>query len=256
MGLPAREASIEANALARAWQHRLGRSDEAAVRDELISRYAFAIPDAGALTAIADFSPAGVVELGAGTGFWAHLLDERGVDVVAYDTAPAPSGDNQWFAGRRAWFDVRTGGQNVIDKHSDRTLLVVWPTRNEDWPGDAVQRFAAAGGTRLAYVGEPPGGCTGDDLFFALIGELDRCWACAFGIVTAPCVCGVIPLFTRQRAVALPHWTGFTDDLGLYVRNTNAAPIRPGPPQAAPRTLGVLWRVSSGTWSSVRSSPS
>jgi hypothetical protein len=36
--------------------------------------YAFALPTDGALGAIAAVSPDGVVELGAGPGFWARML--------------------------------------------------------------------------------------------------------------------------------------------------------------------------------------
>src|SRR5690606_24519007 len=129
--------------------------------------------------------------------------------------APAPSPQNQWFAGSEPWFPVRQGDHTVVRDHASRTLLLVWPTRNEDWPADALGLFAAAGGQRVAYVGEPPGGHTGDDRFHATLGDLDRCWACAQQTPTAPCVCGVQPLFRRVRTVPLPPWCGHGDQLGL-----------------------------------------
>jgi hypothetical protein len=36
-----------------------------------------------ALAAIARYAP--IVEMGAGTGYWARCLRERGIDAVAYD---------------------------------------------------------------------------------------------------------------------------------------------------------------------------
>ena len=50
-------------------------------RGILIKRYAFAIPSDEALDALADVSP--LVEMGAGTGYWAYLLRKRHVDVQA-----------------------------------------------------------------------------------------------------------------------------------------------------------------------------
>lgn len=200
-------------------------------------RYAFAVPDGAALDAVRAASPRGVVEVGAGTGYWAHLLHERGVDVVAYDSAPAGSAENPWFATSAPWFDVQPGDHGVVEGHAERTLLLVWPTRNEDWAADAVGLFAAAGGTTLAYAGETTGGRTGDDRFHALIGDLDRCWTCASGVTTAPCVCGTTPLFRSVEAVALPRWTGYDDELRLYVRQHDAAPLGPRPPGSRRRLL-------------------
>ena len=50
--------------------------------------YSWGVPTEEALKAIIDVSPAGVVEVGAGTGYWAMLLHTRGVDIVAYDRTP------------------------------------------------------------------------------------------------------------------------------------------------------------------------
>ena len=49
----------------------------------LIERYAWAVPDERALSICAAFGP--LVEMGSGRGYWAHLLQQRGVDILAYD---------------------------------------------------------------------------------------------------------------------------------------------------------------------------
>jgi hypothetical protein len=206
------------------------RSPEGWDRDAWIARYAFAVPTEEALRTVADASPGGVVEVGAGTGWWAHLLAERGVDVVAFDADPPPSPTSKWFAGSAPWHPVGRADESVVADHPGRTLLLVWPTRNEDWGGDAVARFAAAGGERLAYAGEAVGGRTGDDRLHALLGDLDRCWRCAYGVEDALCVCGVRPLWRRTATVELPHWDGYGDDLHLYERDRDAAPLGPAPP--------------------------
>jgi hypothetical protein len=197
--------------------------------ERLIAAHAFAIPTDEALQVIAAASPQGVVEIGAGTGYWAHLLSASGVDVVAYDIAPAPSPANRWFTGTEPWFPVQEADHRVVSGLEARTLLLVWPTRDEDWPADAVTLFAAGGGNEFAYVGEPPGGRTGDERFHALVGEVDRCWACAYQTPTVPCVCGVRPLYRRMRTVALPTWPGRNDDLRLYTRDPRARALGPAP---------------------------
>lgn len=56
------------------------------MRRVAIRDYAYAVPSAEALDVIAQESGGRVVEVGAGTGYWAWLLSRRGVDVVAVDT--------------------------------------------------------------------------------------------------------------------------------------------------------------------------
>jgi hypothetical protein len=48
--------------------------------------YAFAAPNGRALSALAALAP--LIEVGAGVGYWAHLLRQSGVAVVATDELP------------------------------------------------------------------------------------------------------------------------------------------------------------------------
>ena len=210
------------------WSMRGGRID-ADDRDRLIRRYSFAVPSRAAVRAIGDRAGTGVVELGAGNGYWSRLLADAGIDVVAYDLDPAPSERNPWYAGMPSWFEVVSGDESVVVAHPDRALLLVWPTKNEVWPADAIERFAGAGGTTVLYVGEGAGGRTGDDRFHAILGEYERCASCALGIPTVPCICGVRPAFLRVETIELPHWDGWTDDLYVYERDDSRGPLAPKP---------------------------
>lgn len=134
---------------------------EGQFRDRLIERYAFAVPTHAALAEIAAASPDGVIELGAGTGYWAMLLASMGVDVVAVDVDPPPSSTNPWFGESESWFDVAKGDELVPALYPARTLLIVWPTRGASWAADGVRRYHSAGGRCVAYVGEPPWGENG-----------------------------------------------------------------------------------------------
>ena len=199
-----------------------GELDEV-LREELIVRYALAVPTDELLDCIARWSPSGVVEVGAGTGYWAAALHARGVPVSAHDLHPAPSEDNIWFAGSPQWHPVAEGDTTVVDGHGDRTLLLVWPTNDQTWPADALRRHHAVGGGCVAYVGEPPGGHTGDDVFHALLGDLRTCLQCDHGVLTAPCICDVVPQWRRVDSVELPHLPGCHDDLHVYLRREDPA---------------------------------
>ena len=51
--------------------------------EPLCKKYAWAIPDERALQILASFSP--LIEIGAGRGYWARLLRDQGVDILAFD---------------------------------------------------------------------------------------------------------------------------------------------------------------------------
>ncbi|HET9889692.1 MAG TPA: hypothetical protein VFQ42_04255 [Mycobacterium sp.] len=136
---------------------------------EVKRRYSWAIPNEAALRAIAECSPRGVVEIGAGGGYWAKLLRERGVDVIAYDPEP---GGGQWFQGE-PWTEVLTGDHTSVIGHPGRTLLMVWPMYDTAWTHEAVELYS---GDTVVYVGEGHGGCTGTDRMHELLGAGHSCW--------------------------------------------------------------------------------
>ena len=61
-------------------------ANEESYRFELALRYSYVLPESHLLEVISRYSP--LVEVGAGTGYWAYLLRSMGVDVIAYDLAP------------------------------------------------------------------------------------------------------------------------------------------------------------------------
>lgn len=89
-------------------------------RERLVKRYAWAVPTEEAVRVIASHGP--VVEIGAGTGYWASLLRQVGTDVVAYDRSPH---DNHWCVGTHSLVEV--GGPEKASEHPDRTLFLCWP---------------------------------------------------------------------------------------------------------------------------------
>lgn len=185
-------------------ENRPGTGDEAYW--DLSRQYSWAIPTENALTAVANYSPRGVVEIGAGGGYWAMLLRERGVDVVAYD--PDPIGPNRWHTGRR-WATVTGGDHTVVRDHPDRTLLLCWPEADAAWAGEVVQQYA---GDTVIHIGELGSITTGDDRMHALLGDSPCCHDQA-------CDCDLPPAqFGMIDRVALPNWLPAHDELYVHAR--------------------------------------
>lgn len=176
--------------------------------------FSFAVPTDEALDLIASFGP--VVEIGAGTGYWARLLADRGCDVVAYDLLG--SAFDKWFPGGQ-FGNVEKGSTDKAEEHADRTLLLVWPPMSS-MAADALRCYESAGGKRLIYVGEGYGGCTADDDFFAMVGDHDYC-------SDEPCQHGP-PTWRETQTLAIPQWDGIHDYLGVYERSGLGAPERAG----------------------------
>jgi hypothetical protein len=165
-------------------------------RHELVVKYAWAIPTGEAIAAIAAASPAGVVEIGAGTGYWAGLLRVAGVNVLAYDEAPY---DNIQAQGKFSHVDL--GGPEKAALWPSMTLFLCWPPYATPM---ALLCLDAYKGSTLAYVGEGAGGCNGDDSFHD---TLSSEW-------------------TVETSVDLPQWDGIHDDLTIYRRKTKVVGMK------------------------------
>jgi hypothetical protein len=93
--------------------------DEVRARSNFRFTYSYAIPNRAAISVIACNSPHGLIELGAGTGYWAYLLRHFGATVDAYDRTPDIR-DNCYFVGEPAfreqsWTRVDTRHARAID---------------------------------------------------------------------------------------------------------------------------------------------
>lgn len=138
-------------------------------RTYLTTAFAWSIPSPGDIAWIRDrLGGRGVVEPGAGSGYWAWQLSQSGVDVVAYE--PEAPEYNKYVA-TKPWFPVLHGDHGDVKHHPDRALLLCWPSYGEPWAAWALSAYT---GDQLFYVGEGPGGCCADDEFFCL---LDAEWA-------------------------------------------------------------------------------
>lgn len=182
-------------------ERQMSRSE---IRTCATCRYAFSVPTDEALDAIAQVGP--IVELGAGSGYWAALLRERGVDVLAYDRYPPRDGGNHWYQDREEFHPIVRGTEEVLHWNAHRTLMLSWPPYATPMAAEALRYYERAGGRCLVYVGEGWGGCCADDDFFTRLGE-----------DTFDDVEHSTP-WRKVREVLLPQWWGVHDWLTIYER--------------------------------------
>ena len=136
-----------------------------ASRHHLATRYAWSIITPGDVAWIVEqLDGRPVVEIGAGTGYWAWQLEQAGVDVAAYD--PNPPADDNHFCKAGPYTTVLADDATAVKHHQDRTLLMVWPPYGGEHARHALSLYE---GDLLIYAGEGWGGCTADDGFYELL---------------------------------------------------------------------------------------
>jgi hypothetical protein len=115
----------------------------------LAQRYAYVFPDDSALAMLAGLGP--LVEVGAGTGYWAHRLRTIGADIVAFDQAPVDGERaNRYHSRTRPWTHVEQGDQTVLPGYPGRALFLCWPPLFSSL-GDCLTYY---GGDTVACVGD------------------------------------------------------------------------------------------------------
>lgn len=150
-------------------------------RKKLVKKYSWAIPDDAAIYTILKHSDS-LVEIGAGNGYWAYLLKQKGGIVHCYDQYPSI----------KTWHPVKYGTElNVLD-HLNSTLFLCWAPYNDSTATNTLKLY---NGDKLVVIGES-GGCTADDEFFEI---LEKDWE-------------EIEFYT------IPTWCGIRDNLSIYKR--------------------------------------
>ena len=161
-------------------------------RHPMVTEYAWAIPSDHALKTIVKFSNS-ICEIGAGTGYWAYMLTQYGASVVAYDLAIPGRHKNEW-GHKRTWFDVQHGDVLSINQHQNKGLMLCWPPYDHPMSEAILKLYT---GSKVIYIGEGSGGCTGSEAFHELL-ETD---------------------FTEIDCIDIPQWDGIHDRVYLLERN-------------------------------------
>lgn len=162
-------------------------------RQILCQKYAWAVPNEEAINVLLAQQP--LIEVGAGTGYWASLVRKKGGQIIAADVLPAPSKGNHWHAlAGSSWTEVLSGDETIVRQYPNRTLFLSFPPEINRCAYNALKLYK---GNVLIYVGEDAGGCTGTKEFHD---ALAREWHLV-------------------KQVEIPQWPGVYDMLYVYARN-------------------------------------
>jgi hypothetical protein len=116
--------------------------------------FAWAVPTEEAIALIRKHAT-DVIEIGAGSGYWAWLMRQTGISVTAFDTDPPPF----------TWSEVAKGDERAVLDHPQSTLFLCWPPFDTDMAFNALDSHR---GEQFIYVGEWMGG-NANARFFALL---------------------------------------------------------------------------------------
>ncbi len=169
-------------------------------QEDFRSKFGYAVPSLFAIEKIRDFvGGATILEIGAGLGLWACLLQKHGVLVTPTDLhvggdAALPTMEYPPLKGQTAWTYIHNIPSPLsVTKVPADVLMSIWPCYNRDWPTKTLKKFK---GTQIVYVGEGHGGCTGNDEFHEILARE----------------------FEEKDCIDIPQWFGLHDRLYLYER--------------------------------------
>ena len=182
----------------------------------LCTYFAWAVPNDHAIKVLQNLGQP-ILEIGAGTGYWAWLLSQAGVDIVAYDAEDSHDGHKHRFRHSL----VRDGGveQASSKEHSGRALMLCWP----DIVGDSALDDADRGtfgfdtlktfeGDTVVYVGELGPGVV----------KAAKGWGDPFppggSSASAAFQKELLAKFEMTQRVELPNWPPYNSHLTVWKR--------------------------------------
>lgn len=198
--------------------------------DHLITRpiqllVGFAIPNKDAIERLSQISP--LLQMGSGSGYWAGMLRQNGVDVLAYDVHPPSLQDNEnEFFDDAYIHDIQKGAcveSMTNDLARKRTLLLIWPNDPDPidnrefcqddgcqgsqavWDADCLKAYMQAGGQRVAFVGERAAHISGDSTDCGLS-------------ATRRFQQMLQDHFVLTDSISIPNWWLNQDDLSIWER--------------------------------------
>lgn len=156
------------------------------VRDMFIEKFCWSIVTKETIKEMVDFIKDDIaLEIGAGTGLYAYLLRNCGVQIIPTDVVQK----------RNSFLKiVQCEAVEAVNKFSAEILITIWPPC---WSLMAYNSLKAFQGNKIIYIGEECGGCTGDDQFHELLRKEWR----------------------LVNKIQIPNWPMIRDFVWFYERN-------------------------------------
>jgi len=155
-------------------------------RDLVCHLYAYATISTCVLDRIASFwtknqahvGGGGIVEIGAGTGYLAKLLQDKGVSVEPWDLQP-PSSEcvaiNEYHGQTPTFVTVGKGSRLPNTSWRNKALMLCYPPPGSTMAYDTLKEYLRNGGSCLLHIGEFKG-LTGDSEFEAFLTKNMSCY--------------------------------------------------------------------------------
>lgn len=125
----------------------------------------------------------GILEAGAGTGYYASLFQSAGIDAKPSDIASTDASINEYHGSTPSFTRVENGGIDKLKSDLRQfhhkslplpALLLCYPPPLSEMAQDALRAFIGAGGKLLIHIGEFQG-LTGSPTFERLLLRHFRC---------------------------------------------------------------------------------
>lgn len=165
-------------------------------REYFTQNYGWSVPSEDSMQELKNFiGNDTVLEVGAGYGLWAKLMQEIGVKIIPTTRKNHPDDLYHVPNPNLSFTDVEDiESLNSIKKYPNaNVLMMIWPPYDDTM---AYQSLKSFNGNKLIYVGEGSGGCTGCDKFHGL---LNKKWKLV-------------------KNINIPRWVGIHDYIMLYER--------------------------------------
>ena len=127
-------------------------------RSEFVRHYCYTIPTPSLLEKIAQYGP--ILEVASGGGYFAYMLKQMGVDIIATDKLALADNHYQnfeWHATEQIEAIV------ALKKYPDRTILLSWPCYMSIWAYNLIKKVQ---NQTVIYIGEEKYGCCAENKFF------------------------------------------------------------------------------------------
>ena len=162
-------------------------------RTYFTENYGWSVPSEDAIDKIVKFAyDKRILEVGAGYGLWAKLLQEKNLEVKATDLI---KGRKTYSMDGNSFTDIEDiEAFEAVTTYSEyEVLMLSWPPYDNPMAFKCLEEFK---GDKLIYIGENRSGCTANEDFFDL---LESKWK-------------------EKDVIHIPQWEGIHDYLFLFER--------------------------------------
>lgn len=183
-------------------------------RNAFTTYFGWSLPCKEAVETIKKYTREPLHDVLAGTGYWAKILKKAGINVIASDIHKLTS--KNWYHKKKE-NTLLTDISNIIKPKKEKIIrrnalkvgydikrkrlqgdiFLSWPPYEKSFVTDLIYMLPI--GTRVFYIGEGMGGCTGDASFHKYLCDN----------------------FKRLDYEELPQWRGMHDYLTVYEKEKN-----------------------------------